>query len=78
MTITTKYNIGDKVWMAFFDTPKEVVITGIKYTLLGISLICKYYNKHTGYESEVEIPEELLYPTKEELLKSLQYENNKI
>lgn len=71
MKITTKYNIGDKVWMAFFDTPTEVVITGIKYTLRGISLICKYYNKYKGYESEVEIPEELLFPTKEKLLKSL-------
>lgn len=28
--------------------------------------------------SEFETPEELLYPTKKELLKSLQYENNKI
>lgn len=71
MTITTKYNIGDKVWMAFFGTPEEVVITGIKYTLRGIFLTCKYYNKHTGCESEVEIPEDFIYPTKEKLLKNI-------
>ena len=71
MTITTKYNIGDKVWMAFSGTPEEVEITGIKYTLRGIFLTCKYYNKHAGSGIEAEIPEELLYPTKEKLLKSL-------
>lgn len=65
MTITTKYNIGDKVWMLLLSSPKEVEITGIKYTLRGIFLTCKHYN------SEVEIPEELLYPTKEKLLKTL-------
>lgn len=78
MKIETKYNIGDKVWMSFFDKPKEVVITGIKCTLRGISLICKYYNISKGCESDVEIPEDFIYPTKEKLLKSLQYENNKI
>lgn len=71
MTITTKYNIGDKVWIAFSGTPEEVEITGIKYTLRGIFLTCKYYDKYKGFESEVEIPEELLYPTKEKLLKTL-------
>lgn len=78
MTITTKYNIGDTVWMLLFGTPEEVEITGIKYTLRGIFVICKRYTKYTGIGSEFETPEDLLYPTKEKLLKSLQYENNKI
>ena len=71
MTITTKYNIGDKVWMAFSGTPEEVEITGIKYTLREIFVICKLYTKYTGIGSEFEIPEDLLYPTKEKLLKTL-------
>ena len=71
MTITTKYNIGDKVWMVFFDKPEEVVIVGIKYTLRGLFFTCEYYNEHTGYKSEVEMPEDFIYPTKEKLLKTL-------
>lgn len=71
MKIETKHNIGDKVWMVFLGTPEEVVITGIKYTLYGIFLTCKYYNKHTGFKIEVEIPENFVYPTKEKLLKNI-------
>lgn len=71
MKITTKYNIGDTVWMILLDTPEEFVITGIKYTHHRILVGCSYYIKSTDCEYEVEIPEVLLYPTKEELLKSL-------
>ena len=71
MTIETKYNIGNEVWMMLLDSPEEFVITGIEYTHHRIFIGCKYYIKSTDCEYEVEIPEELLFPTKEELLKSM-------
>ena len=71
MTIETKYNIGDVVWMLLLNIPEQFVITGIKFTHHRIFVGCKYYIKSTDCEYEVEIPEELLFSTKEELLKSL-------
>lgn len=71
MTIETMYNIGDEVWMMLLDSPEEFVITGIEYTHHRIFIGCEYYIKSTDCEYEVKIPEELLFPTKEELLKSL-------
>lgn len=71
MTIETKYNIGDEVWMMLFDKPEEFVITGIEYTHHRIFIGCKYYIKSTDREYEVAIPEGLLFHTKEELLKNL-------
>lgn len=71
MTIETKYNIGDEVWMMLFGKPEEFVITGIEYTHHRKFIGCKYYIKSTDCEYEVAIPEGLLFPTKEELLKSL-------
>lgn len=71
MKIKTKYNIGDTVWMMLLDTPEEFIITGIKYTHHRIFVGCCYYIKSIDCEYEVEIPEELLFPTKKELLKSL-------
>lgn len=71
MKIETKYNIGDVVWLMLLDAPEEFVITGIEYIYHRIFVGCKYYIKSTDCEYEVEIPEELLFPTKEELLKNL-------
>lgn len=71
MTIETKYNIGDEVWMMLFDKPEEFVITGIEYTHHRVYTGCKYYIKSTDCDYEVAILEKLLFPTKEELLKSL-------
>ena len=71
MTIETKYNIGDEVWMMLLNEPEQFVITGIEYTHHRIFVGCKYYIKSIDCEYEVKIPEDLLFPTKEELLKSL-------
>lgn len=71
MTIETKYNIGDKVWMLLINEPEEVTITGIEYTHHRIFVGCKYYIKSNDCEYEISIPESLLFPSKEELLKSL-------
>lgn len=71
MTIKTKYNIGDKVWIWLLDKPEEFIITGIKYVNHKIFVGCYYYIKSTDCEYEVELPEQLLFTNKEELLKSL-------
>ena len=73
MTIKTKYDMGDEVWVmwcnspAAFEIDKVILIhdyneTIIQYKVKG----CKYF-----FESEI-------FPTKEELLKSLQYDTRRI
>ena len=71
MTIETKYNIGDKVWFARFN--KDIYlfeVIGVRITIFGSEV-------HIEYELVEEdgiscrFPEYLLFPTKEELLKSL-------
>lgn len=72
MTIETKYNIGDEVWMEFFMRPTRMVVESIEfrkdentediwYFVVNINDRRECYNAN---ESE-------LFPTKEELLKSL-------
>ena len=72
MTIETKYNIGDEVWVKAYAKATKCKVTGINfckwgemyenllYTILDTKN-CEYYD----------IEEKCLYPTKEELLKSL-------
>lgn len=90
MTIETKYNIGDEVWtigykngtfeivkcrIACIEIKKHSSISIIRYQLQVIigdnddGLLAEYYLQDMYLE-------EKLYPTKEELLKSLQDENN--
>ena len=90
MTIETKYNIGDEVWtigyengtfeivkcrIAGIEIKKHSSISIIRYKLQVIigdnndGLLAEYYIQDLYLE-------EKLYPTKEELLKSLQDENN--
>lgn len=66
MTIETKYNIGEEVWCLVKGKPYKVTITAYKldgYNIIRglIDDICRYF----------ELPEYNLFPTKEELLKSL-------
>lgn len=65
MTIGTKYNIGDVVWYWFNN---HIEMTGMIITILiDLDLKVRYKcdNSHNiFYEDE-------LYPTKEELIKSL-------
>ena len=85
MIIETKYNIGDEVWTVFckngvagiikcritdFEIRQYSSRTFIKYSLIAIAEnTCEYDT------AEYDIPdkyyEEYLFPTKEELLKSL-------
>lgn len=71
MTIETNYNIGDEVWVAnIFREPIEVKVYGIVAEVRDSNVFIDYYvglNKNGCTLRK----EELVFPTKEELLKSL-------
>lgn len=69
MTIETKYNIGDEVWFLYNREPVNKDIRAIK---TGTSRRLQYI-KYVFRENELsfEKDESELFPTKEELLKSL-------
>lgn len=71
MTIETKYNIGDEVWCAnIFGEPSKLKIYGIDIEILGKRTFISYYVGLNEETCTLE-KEQLLFPTKEELLKSL-------
>lgn len=71
MTIETKYNIGDKVWCAnIFGEPFQLKIYGIAIEILGNRIFISYYVGLKEVSCTLK-KEQLLFPTKEELLKSL-------
>lgn len=70
MTIETKYNIGEDVWFILGGKARQGVILGITFNKLGHTLIGYYYNVQIGV-SHGSFNEPDLFPTKEELLKSL-------
>lgn len=70
MTIETKYNIGDEVWT--INSMREPIIVKV----LRITIISKANSTHIDYnvfdgECSMYREEIILFPTKEELLKSL-------
>ena len=71
MTIETKYNIGDEVWYAnIFGEPFKTKVHGIVAEILGNRT---FISNIVGYNEEScsLIKESVIFPTKEELLKSL-------
>lgn len=71
MTIETKYNIGDEVWVAnIFREPIEVKVYGIVAEVKDNNVLIDY---HVGLSENgcAFRKEELVFSTKEELLKSL-------
>ena len=70
MTIETKYNIGDEVWFILGNKARQGKILGITFEKMGHSIIGYYYNVQVGV-SHGSFNEPDLFPTKEELLKSL-------
>lgn len=71
MTIETKYNIGNKVWVAnIFKEPIEVKVYGIVAEVKDSNVLIDY---HVGIDKNgcSLRKEELVFSTKEELLKSL-------
>lgn len=72
MTIETKYNIGDEVWVAnIFKEPLEVKIYGIVVEVIKDNKVLIDYHIGFSKDSCTLRKEELVFPTKEELLKSL-------
>ena len=70
MTIETKYNIGDEVWFDVNFNPNKGKIIRIEVTIFqDKGYIPRYTMKCDGYI--IKEFEHNLFPTKEELLKSL-------
>lgn len=70
MTIETKYNIGDEVWFILGATAKKGEILEVTFTKREEILTGFYYSVSVG-ASYASFYEKQLFPTKEELLKSL-------
>ncbi len=74
MTIKTKFNEGDRVWLIHKNTPTQktirsiVVATGGRLVGVPSPLIRYDFREH---DCKGEFPEKELYPTKDKLLKSL-------
>lgn len=77
MTIETKYNIGDEVWFMEDNKAYSRVIAAIKVTHYGEKLTVLKYGYYLHPESSderlywLDQHESKLFPTKEELFKSL-------
>ena len=70
MTIETKYNIGQEVWFILGSKARQGIISQITFYKLGHTINSYYYNVQIGV-SHGSFNEPDLFPTKEELLKSL-------
>lgn len=68
MTIETKYNIGDEVWFIKDNKPQTIQVFCIE--IIAASTVSKPCIKY-GFGNFERYTESHLFPTKEELLKSL-------
>ena len=68
MTITSKFNRDDMVWLMHANKPMQRKIVGIRMTADGYNNINIYYSFNT---QDYTTPEYQLFATKEELLNSL-------
>lgn len=71
MTIETKYNIGDEVYYKRFGEVYELKIIGVKVIEKKPISSIEYYVIEDDDNISMCLAEQLLFPTKEELLKSL-------
>ena len=71
MTIETKYNIGDEVWYKGFSNIYQLKVIGIKIIMHSSLELIEYDVVEVDDDIPLSIQEILLFPTKEELLKSL-------
>ena len=73
MTIVTKYNIGDDVYFisTCANVPVVKYVHEIRVRFYGLNAPRVYYYLVAGMGMDLEVAEEKLFPTKEELLKSL-------
>lgn len=69
MIIETKYNVGDEVWFRTLKFNVKAKVIGVTINLREDGVIMEYGLERKGYyyqKREID-----LFPTKEELLKSL-------
>jgi hypothetical protein len=72
MKIETKYNIGDKVWLIAHNTICNLTITSIMATSYPTFNSIKYGFGRTEKTGKFDfVEEEYIFPTKEDLIKSL-------
>ena len=75
MTITTKFNKGEKVWFMHNNKPLEIIIVFIDISIGGASgTVINYAGTKTNtssYHRIDTINEHKLFKTKEDLIKSL-------
>ncbi len=72
MTIETKYNIGQEVWGDWFMQIVKFKVKGISIIVEGLKPSILYDLVDTqDYTNVASLPEEDLFLTKEELIKSL-------
>ena len=72
MTIETKYNIGDEVWVEFFMEPTHMVVKSIEFRKNeNTESICYLVMNITDRREWYNAKESELFPTKEELIKCL-------
>ena len=66
--MTTKFNIGDKVWLIIDNQALRSDITRV---IISVESPDNYEVSYSLHYRDTEIPEEQLFSTKEELLKTL-------
>lgn len=72
MTIETKYNIGDEVWSEWLTRPTRMVVESIEFRKDEYTEDIWYFVVNPNDRRECYDANECeLFPTKEELLKSL-------
>lgn len=70
MKIVTKYDIGQRVWAMALGLPTPCRVRRIDTTSIGCFFRVEYYLDF-GQKEPYILKESFIYPTKEELLKSL-------
>lgn len=76
MTITTRYNCGEKVWFMFMNKPIEGNIVEIRIRFTNregtqIAYKLEVFNDDGSFNDYSDVRGELLFPTKQDLLSSL-------
>lgn len=70
MTIETKFNLGDKVFVLYNDKIQEVSVTGV-YAFYEYNPIHINYRVKFVAGGETKLSEDRLFATKQELINSL-------
>ena len=68
MEVNTRYDIRDMVWMVSANKVVKAIITGFGITITGPD---SYEVNYSVNHSSIDVPENQLFKTKEELLESL-------